>query len=97
MIKRRSVLLYFYYGALILAATEQWERAELFLEHAICLPAPKASAIVVEAFKKYILIGLILGRTLPEKNLPAYRSPSIQRSIIKMVTAYVIINFKLSY
>jgi len=40
-LKTRPVILYFYYGAMILCALEQWERAELFLEHAICLPTTR--------------------------------------------------------
>ena len=59
------MLLYFYYGAMVYGALEEWENAILFLEHAICLPTKKPSAIVLEALKKYILISLILGRKKP--------------------------------
>lgn len=45
----RSVLLYFYYGGMILAATERYEQALRFFELAISLPANRPSAIVVES------------------------------------------------
>jgi hypothetical protein len=78
---------------MVLCTLEDWERALMFLEHAICLPAPKPSAIVLEAFKKYVLVSLILGRNNPEKNLPGYRSPSIQRVVARIAQPWAIFLF----
>jgi hypothetical protein len=50
---------------MIFGALEEWEDAVLFLEHAICLPAKRCSAIVLEAIKKYYIISLIIGRKRP--------------------------------
>jgi len=89
LIKPRNVLLYFYYGAMILCALEKWEDGLQFLEHAICLPSNKPSAIVLEAYKKYMIVSLILGNLYPERSLPDYRSPNVQRFISRMALPYV--------
>uniref|UniRef100_A0A914I5F6 Structural maintenance of chromosomes protein 4 n=1 Tax=Globodera rostochiensis TaxID=31243 RepID=A0A914I5F6_GLORO len=89
LLKRRAVLLYFYYGALIYAALEQWEEAALFLEHAICFPAMKKnSAIALDAVKKYNIIWLILGRSKPIDSLPHYRLSSLQRNFVALASVY---------
>uniref|UniRef100_A0A183C6U6 COP9 signalosome complex subunit 3 n=1 Tax=Globodera pallida TaxID=36090 RepID=A0A183C6U6_GLOPA len=88
-LKRRAVLLYFYYGAMIYAALEQWEEAALFLEHAICFPAMKKnSAIALDAVKKYNIIWLILGRSKPIDSLPHYRLSSLQRNFVALASVY---------
>jgi len=90
--KNRPVLLYYYYGAMIFCALEQWENAELFLEHAILVPTMrtwKPSAILLEVFKKYVLVGLILGRIDHVTDLLARRSLlPIHRSIVPLATVY---------
>lgn len=88
----RQVLLYFYYGAMILIVLERYEEAILFFEHAITLPAARLSSIIVEALKKYILVSLILGRSRPHVNLPSYISTLIQRQAYPLCQIY----FKLS-
>lgn len=83
------MLLYFYYGALILCALEKYEESVLFFEHGICLPATRLSAIVLESLKKYILVSLILGRHKPLQHLPPYKSSLIQRFATPLSAAYV--------
>lgn len=85
----RSVLLFFYYGAMILAAMNSYKAAFLYLEHAICLPATRLSAITLECVKKYILIGLILDYPQPLAKLPEYRPNVIQRVALPMAITYV--------
>lgn len=85
----RPVLLFFYYGAMILAAMNLYKAAFLYLEHAICLPATRLSAITLECVKKYILIGLILDYPQPLAKLPEYRSNVIQRVALPMAVTYV--------
>ena len=53
-------LLYFYYGAMIYTALKKFERALYFLEVVITTPAMAVSHIMLEAYKKYILVSLIL-------------------------------------
>lgn len=88
-LKRRMVLLYFYYGALIYGALERWEEAVLFLEHTICLPTKRNSVIVLEALKKFIIMSLIMGRKKPLEYLPTYRSPVIQRTFLSLAVNYI--------
>ena len=52
---------YFLFGGMIYIALRKWERALLFLEVAIIAPTPNAvSMIQVEAYKKCVLVGLLL-------------------------------------
>lgn len=54
-------LTYFLYGAMLYLGLKQWERALLFLEIVIVSPASNtASMIQVEAYKKWVLVGLLL-------------------------------------
>lgn len=74
---QQNVLLYFYYGGIIYLALEMYEECASYLEQCVCLPAVSASAIMIEALKKLILVNLMLGRSV---QLPAYRSAAIQRA-----------------
>jgi COP9 signalosome complex subunit 3 len=51
--------LYYYYGGVCYAALKKWEKAIQFFETVITAPAQIASAIMIEAYKKYILVSLI--------------------------------------
>lgn len=54
-------LKYFLYGAMIYMGLKRWERALLFLEIVIMSPSHNtASMIQVEAYKKRVLVGLLL-------------------------------------
>lgn len=55
---------YHLYGAMIYMGLKKWERAMEFLEFVITAPtATVASNIMAEAYKKWLLVGLIhLGR-----------------------------------
>lgn len=85
-ITTRDYLQYFLYGALISIALRQWEQALLFLETVLTTPTyGSASLIQVEAYKKYVLIGLLLkgtSQSLPKiihqqtlKNIKALSRP----------------------
>lgn len=70
-------LLYYYYGGMIYAALKQWERALYFFEAALSPPSMAISMIMVEAYKKYVLVSLILnGKVSP---LPKYTSSIVTR------------------
>ena len=56
----KHFLLYYYYGGMIYAALKNYDRALYFFEVAITTPAMAVSHIMLEAYKKYILISLIL-------------------------------------
>lgn len=70
-------LLYYYYGGMIYAALKNWERALFFFEAALTPPSMAISMIMIEAYKKYVLVSLILhGKVLP---LPKYTSSIVNR------------------
>lgn len=51
--------LYYYYGGICYAALKEWEKATEFFEIVLSAPAMMPSAIMVEAYKKFILVSLI--------------------------------------
>ena len=57
----RDYLMYFLYGGMIYLGLKDWTRALLFLEVVIMAPTGNvASMIQVEAYKKWVLVGLLL-------------------------------------
>lgn len=56
----RDMLLYYYYGGLIYAGLKKFEQALRFFDTALCVPSFALSAIMVESFKKYVLISLLV-------------------------------------
>ncbi|KAL7072770.1 hypothetical protein ACQ4LE_007978 [Meloidogyne hapla] len=86
---RRSILLYFYYGALIFGALEKWKESVLFLEHLITLPSRRCSLIILEGLKNYIIISLIIGRKKPLDHLPTYRTPNLNRNYYQNAAIYI--------
>nr|CAG4651763.1 EOG090X04TU [Triops cancriformis] len=82
----KHFLLYYYYSGLIYAGLKQWERALYFFEVAVVTPALAVSHIMLEAYKHYILVSLILhGRIMP---LPKYTSQVIVRFIRPLSQVY---------
>lgn len=75
----RYFLLYYYYGGMVYSAMKNYERALHFFEVAITTPAQAMSHIMLESYKKYILISLILHGKL--NALPKYSSQVIPRFI----------------
>ncbi|XP_022904101.1 COP9 signalosome complex subunit 3 isoform X2 [Onthophagus taurus] len=72
-------LLYFYYGAMIYLAVRNLDRALYFLEVAITTPAHAVSHIMLEAYKKYILVSLLLHGKV--QMVPKYTSQVVNRFI----------------
>lgn len=79
-------LLYYYYGGMIYAALKNWERALYFLEIALTTPSMAISMIMVEAYKKYVLISLIVNGKPPQ--LPKYTSNIVNRFNKTLGTGY---------
>ncbi|MCJ1397889.1 hypothetical protein MMC11_001085 [Xylographa trunciseda] len=60
----RDYITYFLYGGMIYLGLKKWARALLFLEIVIVAPTGNvASMIQVEAYKKWVLVGLLLKGT----------------------------------
>ncbi|UYV76393.1 COPS3, partial [Cordylochernes scorpioides] len=76
----KHFLLYYYYGGMIYASLKKYERALYFFEvvshhH----PSMAVSHIMLEAYKKYILVALILHGKVPP--LPKFTSKVVNRFI----------------
>lgn len=86
----RDHLQYFLFGAMIYIGLKDWERALLFLEVVIISPATiMTSMIQVEAYKKWVLVSLLLkGHPLP---LPKTTSPHAAKIYASLARAYDII------
>ncbi|CAH1764557.1 20425_t:CDS:10, partial [Entrophospora sp. SA101] len=79
-------LLYHYYGAMVYIGLKKYERAYYFLKLVISAPANIASQIQLEAYKKFVLISLLLrGRIGP---LPKYTASIVFRSIKNQCQPY---------
>jgi len=85
-IRSEDTRLYFYYGAICYIALKKWDEAIEFFETVISAPALMASAIMVEAYKKYVLVCLIAKGEVP--SLPRVTSPSVLRTVKQLTPAY---------
>ncbi|ORZ14276.1 hypothetical protein BCR41DRAFT_323277 [Lobosporangium transversale] len=75
----KDFLLYHYYGGMIYAYLKKFERAVEFFKLAVSAPAEVASAIQIEAYKKYVLTSLLhYGRVLA---LPKYTANAVHKCI----------------
>ncbi|XP_023012393.2 COP9 signalosome subunit 3 [Leptinotarsa decemlineata] len=70
-------LLYYYYGGMIYLAVRNYDRALYFFEVAITTPSQAVSHIMLEAFKKYILVSLLLQGKI--QMIPKYASQVVPR------------------
>lgn len=82
----KDFLLYYYYGGMIYTALKNYNRALYFLEVAVTTPSMAVSHIMMEAYKKYILVALILQGKVP--NLPKYTSQVVARYIKPLCQPY---------
>ncbi|CAM1291491.1 COPS3 (predicted), partial [Pycnogonum litorale] len=82
----KHFLLYYYYGGMIYTALKNYDRAMYFFEVAITTPSHAVSHIILEAYKKYILVSLIEhGKFIP---LPKYTSQVVTRFIKPLSQMY---------
>uniref|UniRef100_A0A673J3U8 COP9 signalosome complex subunit 3 n=1 Tax=Sinocyclocheilus rhinocerous TaxID=307959 RepID=A0A673J3U8_9TELE len=82
----KHFLCFYYYGGMIYTGLKNFERALYFFEQAITTPAMAVSHIMLEAYKKYILVSLILHGKLQQ--LPKYTSQIVGRFIKPLSNAY---------
>lgn len=80
-------LLYYYYGGMIYAALKNYERAVFFFENAVTTPSMAVSHIMLEAYKKFVLVSLILHGKIP--TLPRYTSHVVNRYIRPLCQPYL--------
>jgi len=87
------LLLYYYYGGCIYTALKQFDRALYFLEICVTCPTAAVSHIMLEAYKKYQLVGLLVHGDKPKAfkenlALPKYTSPIVNKFLKPLCSAY---------
>jgi len=87
------LLQYYYYGGCIYTALKQFERALYFFEIAVTCPTAAVSHIMLEAYKKYQLVGLLVHGDKPKAfkenlALPKYTSPIVNKFLKPLCSAY---------
>lgn len=82
----KYLISYFYYAGSIYAAMKQYESALFYLEQALTVPASVLSQIMIESYKKFILISLINKGKLP--TLPKYTSRIVINQIKPICSIY---------
>mmetsp|Transcript_17154 Transcript_17154/g.40035 ORF Transcript_17154/g.40035 Transcript_17154/m.40035 type:complete len:450 (+) Transcript_17154:43-1392(+) len=85
-VQPRDMLLYYYYGGMVMAATKQFSKALDLLMLAFTMPCHALTEIVVEAYKKYMLVSMILHGEV--QALPKYTGTLVQRLIKTCCTEY---------
>lgn len=84
-LKIEHVLMYHYYGGMVYVGLKKLERALQFFSVAITAPAECTSQIMLEAYKKYMLVCLLMyGKDVP---LPSYAS-SLTRQFKNQLAPY---------
>jgi len=79
-------LLYYYYGGIIYAALKNYDRSLYFFQVALTTPSMAVSHIMLAAYKKYVLVALILDGKVP--SLPKYTSQVVNRFIKPLSQSY---------
>jgi len=84
------LLLYFYYGGCIYLAIKDYEKALYYLEVGVTCPTAAVSHIMLEAYKKYQLVALIVHGDKPKDSvsLPKFTSPIVNKFLKPLCSAY---------
>lgn len=84
------VLLFYYYGGCIYLAVKQYEKALYYFEVAVTCPTAAVSHIMLEAYKKYQLVGLLVHGDKPKDavSLPKFTSPIVAKFLKPLCRAY---------
>eukprot|EP00298_Acanthocystis_sp_HF-20_P012975 c20146_g2_i1.p1 GENE.c20146_g2_i1~~c20146_g2_i1.p1 ORF type:complete len:502 (+),score=211.69 c20146_g2_i1:1260-2765(+) len=83
-----SLLSYFYYSSIVCIALKNFTRALHFLKLVFVVPEDAISVIVIEAFKRYVLVSLLVHGEFADE-LPPFMSPSTHRMLKVSSLAYV--------
>ncbi|KAF8422693.1 hypothetical protein EV426DRAFT_605075 [Tirmania nivea] len=82
----QDVVAYFLYGGMVYIGLKNWRRAMDYLTYAAAYPGNSCSAYQLEAYKKYLLVGLLLeGKPV---NIPSATSQNILRSFRSLAKPY---------
>eukprot|EP01100_Stratorugosa_tubuloviscum_P001646 TRINITY_DN1372_c0_g2_i1.p1 TRINITY_DN1372_c0_g2~~TRINITY_DN1372_c0_g2_i1.p1 ORF type:complete len:388 (-),score=138.37 TRINITY_DN1372_c0_g2_i1:104-1267(-) len=75
-----------YYGGLIYAGLKNYQKSFLFFSNAVTAPATIISAIVVESYKKFVLLSLLCSNS--SYQCPKFTSTVVCRTIPQIASAY---------
>lgn len=84
----RELFLYCYYGGMICIGQKLFQKALELLHNVVTAPMNSINAIAVEAYKKYILVSLILNGQF-STSLPKYTSTVAQRNLKNFCQPYI--------
>lgn len=85
------LLLYYYYGGCIYTALKEFGKALYFFEVAVTCPTAAVSHVMLEAYKKYLLVGLLVHGDRPKDSvlsLPKFTSPIVAKFLKPLCAAY---------
>ncbi|XP_014228372.1 COP9 signalosome complex subunit 3 [Trichogramma pretiosum] len=83
----KQFLLYFYYGGMIYTALKKYEKALYCFEVCTMTPAQAISHIMVEAYKKFMLVSpILIGKV---QFLPNYTCNLVKRHVKRLCAPYV--------
>ncbi|KAL1128859.1 hypothetical protein AAG570_013393 [Ranatra chinensis] len=82
----KHFLIYYYFGGMVYTAVKKYDRALYMFEAVISTPAMAVSHIMLEAYKKYILVSLVLHGKV--SHMPKYTSQVVTRFIKPLSLAY---------
>ncbi|VVB14438.1 unnamed protein product [Arabis nemorensis] len=84
----RDFFLYCYYGGMICIGLKKFQKASELLFNAVTAPMHLVNAIALEAYKKYILVSLILNGQFTN-SLPKCASTAAQRNLKTLCIHYI--------
>lgn len=86
----KYILLFFYYGGMIFTALKKYERALYYYEACVTIPTLAVSHVMLEAYKKFLLVTLIVhgDKTKDLTSLPKYTSPVINKYLKPLCASY---------
>lgn len=97
----KQVMLFYYYGGLIYTAIKQFEKATLFFEVVLTMPANVMNSHMQESYKKLIILSLLTNGKLPDNLLPRYTShcvftqrKSVGGQYLKFAQEYPSLNYE---
>ncbi|XP_066934709.1 COP9 signalosome complex subunit 3-like [Clytia hemisphaerica] len=79
-------LLYYYYGGMVYLALKQYEKALFFFQVAVTTPCMVISQIMLEAYKKFLLLSIFIHGKIVA--LPKYTSSVVSRYLKPLSNAY---------
>eukprot|EP01087_Luapelamoeba_hula_P013705 TRINITY_DN392_c0_g1_i1.p1 TRINITY_DN392_c0_g1~~TRINITY_DN392_c0_g1_i1.p1 ORF type:complete len:450 (-),score=80.74 TRINITY_DN392_c0_g1_i1:103-1452(-) len=84
--KPRDLLRFYYYSAMVHIGLKEFAKAIEALRQGLATPAVVLSTIMVESYKKYVLVSLLHQGTV--NPLPKYTSPTVQRHLKSTCPVY---------